>query len=68
MSLPRQLFANGTLARPLRGDVESWEYIGASATPRTSFDPYARRARPRRQSLRVTAGGWRILLNVLRAR
>jgi len=68
MSLSRQLFVNGALARPLRGDAEPWQYIGSAATPRATFDPYARRARPRSHSLKVTASGWKILLNVLRNR
>jgi len=68
MSLPRQLWTNGSLARPLRGDAETWEYIGSSAAPRSAFDPFARRVLPRRPALKVTTSGWRILLNVLRNR
>ncbi|MGA2051790.1 MAG: hypothetical protein ABSH19_00620 [Opitutales bacterium] len=68
MSISRQLFVNGALARPLRGDAEPWQYIGTAATPRASFDPFARRARPRSQSLKVTTTGWKTLLNVLRTR
>jgi hypothetical protein len=68
MSLSRQLFVNGALARPLRGDAEPWQYIGSAATPRASFDPFARRVRPRNHSLKVTANGWKTLLNVLRTR
>jgi hypothetical protein len=68
MNLTRKLLTNGALARPLRGDAEPWQYIGTAATPRASFDPFARRARPRNHSLKVSAAGWKFLLNVLRAR
>jgi hypothetical protein len=66
MSLPRELVVHGTLSRPVRGDTEPWEYIGAAATPRTKFDPFARCVRPRGTPLKITHLGRKILAHVLR--
>jgi hypothetical protein len=68
MSLTRHLFANGSLARPVSGDAESWEFSGLSASRRVTFDPFARKVSHRASSLKVNPAGWRILLNVLRSR
>jgi hypothetical protein len=68
MNLLRHLMTSGTLSRPVRGEAGPWQYIGAGAAPRVNPDSYARRIPSRRSSLKVNAAGWRILLNVLRAR